>query len=258
MPYTPWSKTCLATHWLPSPPLGGMRTNGVTAGANVPRCRICRRSSMYCRQSRKARMSYGRCSISNTTPSYDAAFIACATPISALQKLTKAGLPCSNAAITPLRRGVSAIIVPPEIKSAHVRSLPSVKPGLTASPLRRPRISGLILANRLGLGNQPFDRGEMVLPAGCPPARKATELGGAARRSRQRIIDDGAAPTEPVEGIEVLRHVAAILAQGGKVAAQDGNPEGQRLDQRKPEPFGKGWQQQCLSDLDEARCLDIP
>ena len=40
-----------------SPPFGGMRTIGVTAGATEPDLAICPRLSRYCRQSRKARMS---------------------------------------------------------------------------------------------------------------------------------------------------------------------------------------------------------
>ena len=40
-------------NWFISPPLGGMRTIGATAGARLPLCTICARSSMYCMQSRK-------------------------------------------------------------------------------------------------------------------------------------------------------------------------------------------------------------
>src|SRR6266853_1184214 len=49
-------------NWFISPPLGGMRTNGATAGARLPDFTICARSSMYCMQSRRVRMSYGLCS----------------------------------------------------------------------------------------------------------------------------------------------------------------------------------------------------
>src|SRR3990172_13062067 len=84
---------------------------GVTAGARVPAFTICFRSSMYCRQSRSPRMSYGLCSISNTTPSYGAALMACAALISGTEKVTKAGLPCSRALIAPFRRGVSAMVL---------------------------------------------------------------------------------------------------------------------------------------------------
>src|SRR5688572_10087950 len=101
------SSTCFATHWFISPPLGGMRTIGATAGASVFDCTICRRSSMYCMQSRSTRTSNGLCSISNTTASYGAAAIACAAPISAGENVTNAGLPCSSARIAPFRRGIS-------------------------------------------------------------------------------------------------------------------------------------------------------
>jgi hypothetical protein len=57
MPYTPESSTCLAIHWLRSPPFGGMRTSGVTAGASVSPCTSWRRLSMYWSASRSARLS---------------------------------------------------------------------------------------------------------------------------------------------------------------------------------------------------------
>src|SRR5580704_1505676 len=104
------SSTCLAIHWLFSPPLGGMRTNGVTAGAMLPEFAIWRRFSMYCMQSRNALMSYGLCSISNTTPSYGALEMVSALLISPGEKGTNAGLPDSSALIAPLRRGMSAIV----------------------------------------------------------------------------------------------------------------------------------------------------
>ena len=83
----------------------------------------------------------------------------------------------------------------------------------------------------------------MVLPARRPPTREATELGRAPRRRWQGIINHGAAPTEAIERIEVFRHVPAVLAESGEITAQDGDPEGQRLDKWKPKPFGKRWQQ---------------
>src|ERR1041384_4465845 len=88
-----------------------MRTNGVTAGAIEPEVAICRRFSMYCRQSRSALMSYGLCSISNTTPSYGAPEMVSALLISPLVKGTNAGLPDSSALIAPLRRGMSGIVL---------------------------------------------------------------------------------------------------------------------------------------------------
>ncbi len=51
------SSTCLAKNWFISPPFGGMRTIGATAGAMLPDFRICLRSSMYCMQSRSSWMS---------------------------------------------------------------------------------------------------------------------------------------------------------------------------------------------------------
>src|SRR6476659_3007391 len=104
------SSTCLAIHWLFSPPFGGILTNGVTAGAIEPELAIWRRFSMYCMQSRSALMSYGLCSISNTTPSYGAPEIVSALLISPLVNGTNAGLPDSSALIAPLRRGMSAIV----------------------------------------------------------------------------------------------------------------------------------------------------
>src|SRR5947209_15564686 len=44
IPYTPMSSTCLAIHWFISPPLGGIRTIGVTFGASEPESTIWRRS----------------------------------------------------------------------------------------------------------------------------------------------------------------------------------------------------------------------
>ena len=92
-----------------SPPFGGIRTNGVTAGAILPDVAICRRLSMYCMQSRSALMSYGLCSISNTTPSNAAPPIVNALLISALVNGANAGLPDSRALITPFRRGMSIV-----------------------------------------------------------------------------------------------------------------------------------------------------
>ena len=49
--------------------LAVLEHGGVTDGLSDPDCAISRRFSMYCRQSRSVRMSYGACSISNTQPS---------------------------------------------------------------------------------------------------------------------------------------------------------------------------------------------
>ena len=87
-----------------------MRTNGVTAGAILPDVAIWRRLSMYCMQSRSALMSYGLCSISNTTPSYGALEMVSALLISPGENGTKVGLPDSSALIAPFRRGMSAIV----------------------------------------------------------------------------------------------------------------------------------------------------
>src|SRR5580658_5300804 len=103
------SSPCLAIHWLCSPPFGGMRTIGVTAGAMDPDEAICLRFSMYCRQSRSALMSYGLCSISNTTPSYGAVLMVRALPTSPGEKVTNAGLPDASARMAPFRRGISGI-----------------------------------------------------------------------------------------------------------------------------------------------------
>jgi hypothetical protein len=99
----------LAIHWLFSPPFGGMRTKGVTAGAMLPDVAICRRFSMYCMQSLSALMSYGLCSISNTTPSYGADEMVSALLTSPGENGTKAGLPDSSALIAPFRRGMSMV-----------------------------------------------------------------------------------------------------------------------------------------------------
>ncbi len=55
-------------------------------------------------------MSYGLCSISNTTPSYGAPAMVSALLISPLANGTNAGLPDSSALIAPFRRGMSAIV----------------------------------------------------------------------------------------------------------------------------------------------------
>jgi hypothetical protein len=91
-----------------------MRTIGVTPGAGEPACTIWRRLSMYCRQSRSARPSHALCSISNTMPSYLDVLYAIADSTSALVNVVKLGCPCSSARITPLRRGISAMTVPPD------------------------------------------------------------------------------------------------------------------------------------------------
>src|SRR5205085_12346903 len=96
----------LATHWFFSPPLGGMRTIGVTAGASVADDTICWRFSMYCRQSRRVLMSYPLCSISNTTPSYFSVATACALPVSPGWKHTNVLLPASSARLVPFSLGM--------------------------------------------------------------------------------------------------------------------------------------------------------
>src|SRR5262249_44954376 len=81
--------------------------------------------------------------------------------------------------------------------------------------------------------------------------------GAARRRGRKAIVEYGFPQTKPVERIEILRDDTAIITQCGEIAAQNRNPKGQRFDQREPEPFGEGRQQQRLSTLDNAGCLDI-
>src|SRR5215216_793533 len=109
-PYAPRSSTCLACHCAFSPPFGGMRAIGVTAGLSEPDCAISRRFSMYWRQSRKPLMSYGLCSISNTTPSYLALASALADSTSVGVNAVNACRPCSSARMMPLSRGRSAIV----------------------------------------------------------------------------------------------------------------------------------------------------
>ncbi len=89
-------------------PLGGIRTKGATRGVSVPPSRICWRFSMYCKQSRSVRMSYGLCSISNTQPSYWLALMAMAFSMLAGVKGTNTGLPSASSLMTGLRRGISA------------------------------------------------------------------------------------------------------------------------------------------------------
>src|SRR5579883_1313951 len=103
------SSACLANHWLCSPPLGGMRTIGVTAGASEPPVTSCRRLSMYCMASRSWRGSQKLCSISKTTPSNFDWLSATAGSISAGEKHVKAVWPLSKALMTWLRRGSSAM-----------------------------------------------------------------------------------------------------------------------------------------------------
>src|SRR5262245_49588137 len=109
MPKIPMSSTCLAIHWFISPPLGGMRTMGVTLGASVPPSRIWRRSSMYWRASRSAGTLMGACSISKAIPSRDEPASALAVSMSVEANPTKAVLPSARALMTPLRRGMSAM-----------------------------------------------------------------------------------------------------------------------------------------------------
>src|SRR6476646_4545427 len=66
---------------------------------------------MYCRLSRSALISHGLCSISKTMPSYLAVVIATAVSGSAWQKDVNAGLPDSRARMTPLSRGMSAMVL---------------------------------------------------------------------------------------------------------------------------------------------------
>ncbi len=51
-------------------------------------------------------------------------------------------------------------------------------------------------------------------------------------------------PARPIERIDKIRDRSAGLAQCRNVAAQGGNPELERLDQRKPETLGEGGQEQ--------------
>src|SRR5437763_14326419 len=96
-----------------------MRTIGVTAGATEADLAICPRLSMYCRLSRKARISQGLCSISYTMPSYFAVLMAIAVSGSAWQKDVNAGLPLSKARITPFNRAISAMLDPSHASRAH-------------------------------------------------------------------------------------------------------------------------------------------
>ena len=57
--------------------------------------------------------------------------------------------------------------------------------------------------------------------------------------------------------LEIFRNGSAILAQRGKITAENGNPERQRLYQRKPEPFCEGRKQKSLSSLEQKRRLGI-
>ena len=95
-----------------SPRASGMGHHVGDEAVSLEWTAICRRSRRYCRQSRRTRMSYGLCSISNTTPSNFAVLIANAESTSAGWKHVKAGCPASSARITPLRRGRSAIPLP--------------------------------------------------------------------------------------------------------------------------------------------------
>src|SRR5712691_6068038 len=113
IPYAPRSSACLASHWLRSSPFGGMRTNGVTAGATEPALAICAGLRRYCRASWSAFGSQGLCSISNTTPSYGDVLKAMAVVRSALANEANAGLPLSQARITPLRRLAFDILTSP-------------------------------------------------------------------------------------------------------------------------------------------------
>jgi len=103
------SSACLAIHWFISPPLAGMRTIGVTAGESDCRSNSWRRFSMYCRQSRSPRMSYGLCSASNTTPSYLAVASSMALSIAGGEKTVMGICRWSSRRMMLFRRGVSGI-----------------------------------------------------------------------------------------------------------------------------------------------------
>src|SRR6516162_3188489 len=97
----------------------------------------------------------------------------------------------------------------------------------------------------------------MILPARRRPVRQPAQLCPTARRGRQRIVNDRRPPAWTIERVEKFSHVTAVLSQCGEIAAQGWNPERQRFNQRKPEPFGKGWKQQSPRSLDEPRQLSI-
>src|SRR5215472_369044 len=107
------------------------------------------------------------------------------------------------------------------------------------------------------LSDEGIDHGEVIPPAGRRPGRQAMQLRGAAWRCRKRIIDNGGSPTDAVERVEILRNRPAILAQCREITADDGHPERQRLDERKPKPLGEGRKQKGLSSLDQARHLVV-
>src|SRR6266700_6691131 len=101
-----------------------MRTNGVTVGATEPDLAIFSRLRRYCRASCSALGSQGLCSISNTTPSYGDVLKAMAVARSALANEAKAGLPLSQARITPLRRLALVILSPPfQVRPRWARTL---------------------------------------------------------------------------------------------------------------------------------------
>src|SRR5437773_6675956 len=135
MPNTPMSSTCLAIHWFISPPFGGMRTNGVTFGASVPPWTSWRRSSMYWSASRSTGGLIGACSISNATPSKGEPASAVAVSMSGEAKPQKATFPCSRALMTPLRRGISGMVVSPTVRLPRSGDLvlePAVDPARVA------------------------------------------------------------------------------------------------------------------------------
>src|SRR5436190_1342444 len=82
---------------------------------------------MYCKLSRNPLMSQGLCSISNTIPSYLAVAIAMAVSASAWQNDVNACLPDSKARITPLRRGMSAMLFPLRcVVTVHPKHVPQM------------------------------------------------------------------------------------------------------------------------------------
>jgi hypothetical protein len=89
------------------------------------------------------------------------------------------------------------------------------------------------------------------------PAAQPVELRGPPRRVGCGIIEDRGAPARPVERIEIFRNGAAGLAQGRDVAAQCGDADPERLNQRKTKTFGERRQQQRAGAFQQPHHLGI-
>ena len=197
---------------------------------------------MYCRQSRKARMSYGRCSISNTTPSYGAVFMRLRHP-------DFRGAETDEGGLVLLQRGNHAIearcvghCVPPRKRqSAYVHRLPaSIRESPVPSQPDSCRTFRPIFIDRFGFRNQGFDRGEMILPGRRLPARQADRAGrraasmSAAHNRRRRCANPA-----PSSGSRYSGHLPPFSRNAARLLHRTGTPSASASTSGNPNPSAK-------------------